>query len=250
MGTAECAAGTSPSCAFFTGSLFFPVRFLPALRIFCIGGYELLAIGPKGTIMKNPHSTRSDFRKGFTLIELLVVIAIIGILIGLLLPAVQAAREAARRIQCQNNLKQLALAWQIHENTVKSYPSGGWGYRWLGIPELGFGKKQPGGWTFSVLPFLEQRALYDLGGNSASLLRQASTPLSVLHCPSRRGAELYPCVPAVVFREAGHAPFVSRSDYAANCGSRFRNQGNFGMPAGPEAVLTDWLLVSHGTLPI
>jgi prepilin-type N-terminal cleavage/methylation domain-containing protein len=59
---------------------------------------------------------------GFTLVELLVVIAIIGILVALLLPAIQSAREAARRAQCMNNLKNLALAVQNYEDAKKELP--------------------------------------------------------------------------------------------------------------------------------
>ncbi len=86
-------------------------------------------------------------RFAFTLVELLVVIAIIGILVGLLLPAVQAAREAARRMQCSNNLKQLALAFHNHHDTMRSFPTGG---------QEVTGSRYVIGWPAKIFPFFEQ----------------------------------------------------------------------------------------------
>src|SRR5436309_888009 len=108
----------------------------------------------------------SSRRTAFTLVELLVVIAIIGILIALLLPAVQAAREAGRRMQCKNNLRQLALACHNHHDTYQFLPSGGRGW-WYhvqykdGAPLVA--PKQNVGWGFQILPFLEGRSLYNSG---------------------------------------------------------------------------------------
>jgi prepilin-type N-terminal cleavage/methylation domain-containing protein len=175
-------------------------------------------------------------RRAFTLIELLVVIAVIGVLVALLLPAVQSAREAARRTQCRSHVKQLALAWHNHESTAGFFPSGGWGFRWLGIPELSYGKNQPGAWTYSCLPFLDAVNLYNTSGSADKMIEQSRIPLPILHCPSRRAASAYPCVPGILFREGGYSPVVSRSDYAANCNSLLKNQGfsgDFTAP-GPE----------------
>jgi len=93
-------------------------------------------------------------RRGFTLIELLVVVSVIGILIALLLPAVQAAREAARRLQCENNLKQMGLALHEYESAHSVYPFGVGG----GAPP-GFDPR----WSAhsQLLPFVEQTALFN-----------------------------------------------------------------------------------------
>ncbi len=93
-------------------------------------------------------------RRGFTLVELLVVIAIIAMLVTLLLPAVQAAREAARRAQCQNNLKQLALGCINFESVQQHYPQ-------TVTPGPCCDVQSYESWSIVILPFMEEQALFD-----------------------------------------------------------------------------------------
>ena len=106
-------------------------------------------------------------RRGFTLVELLVVIAIIGILVALLLPAVQAAREAARRMSCQNNVKQMALALHNHHDTYKEFPAGIHRNQGAALPStnnyvLTENPIRRFNWTIAIMPFIEQDNLYKL----------------------------------------------------------------------------------------
>jgi len=168
-------------------------------------------------------------RGGFTLVELLVVIAIIGILVALLLPAIQAAREAARRMTCQNNLRQMGVAAHAHLNSLKHFPTGGWGAWWCGDPDDGFGKSQPGGWMFNLLPFMDQKPIHDMGKGATHaqkmdlLARMCEQPLIEFNCPTRRRAIAYPTLGP--WSEGGaHANFgitngQARSDYGGNGGA-------------------------------
>jgi prepilin-type N-terminal cleavage/methylation domain-containing protein/prepilin-type processing-associated H-X9-DG protein len=182
--------------------------------------------------------------RGFTLVELLVVIAIIGILIALLLPAIQAAREAARRMQCSNNLKQMGLGCITHLDSQKFFPTGGWGWAWVGDPDRGFEKRQPGGWTFNILPFIEMKSLHDQGkGGTAAdkkvaATQLARTPMNLWNCPTRRATILYSkanwdgtFIAYNANNNDANNNFASRLDYSACAGSA----SSAWMGAGPNS---------------
>jgi prepilin-type N-terminal cleavage/methylation domain-containing protein len=181
-------------------------------------------LGPRPKT-QDPRPRPSPFPlppSAFTLVELLVVITIIGILIALLLPAVQAAREAARRAQCTSQLKQISLACLVHEQVNGFLPTAGWGWCYCGEPTRGFDGRQPGGWHYNILPYMEQADLHDMGvdGNRKAMSQAAATPVGAFICPSRRRLVAYP------FAGGGHPGYynnvttpvtMGRSDYGA-CG--------------------------------
>lgn len=152
--------------------------------------------------------------RGFTLVELLVVIAIIGILIALLLPAVQAAREAARRSQCSNQLKQIALALQNYHDTNLTFPTGGRGPYDTGP-----------NWRYAVLPYAEQAALYGKlnsaggrwnGGGGLTLGNEILANLVVpgWNCPSSTFPAIDTTSPNML-----NTSSVQLHDYVAICGA-------------------------------
>jgi prepilin-type processing-associated H-X9-DG protein len=183
------------------------------------------------------------------LVELLVVVTIIGILMSLLLPAVNGAREAARRSQCQNNLKQLGLAVHAHLQQQGFFPTGGWGWDWVGDPDRGFHKEQIGGWLYNILPYLDQTAIHQNGAGlgltssavsskSSLNLAMVTTPLLFANCPSRRRAILYPHTSGLVYGNAVNVTQEARSDYAICSGDYYDQYCGGTAPGEPPSTTT------------
>ena len=168
--------------------------------------------------LKNKQS-----QSAFTLIELLVVIFIIAVLVGLLLPAVQKIRETASKLICSNNLKQIGLAINNFNDTYLYYPHAGV----CAFPSIQYDSsgiangptRQPMGWLFLILPFIEQENIYKVVDNSIwpNTGPVASKPIKLYFCPSRRSPAVSPngramndyaaAIPGIYVSNGVQAPF-------------------------------------------
>ena len=187
-------------------------------------------------------------RNGFTLVELLVVIAIIGILIALLLPAVQAAREAARRLQCSNSAKQIALALHMYHDTHKQFPPG------YGFFPNSYKNGDTGvvewPWSARLFPYVEQEMLGEKvtwtfnPGNSRGPyppfhIEIVSAQVPAFLCPSDPGS-------STPFNE-GHQCYVPEANSRPTEGTlgRINFGANLGHSEGPRPGM-EWYLKYGG----
>ena len=116
------------------------------------------------------------------------------------------------KAECANNLKQIALGFLQHEERQKILPSGGWTHLMIGDPDRGFGRRQPGCWDYSILPFVEQQALHDLGhglrepAKATAIVQRITTPAGAVQLSEPPAAPALPRRPLVQLgqRQLGH----------------------------------------------
>jgi prepilin-type N-terminal cleavage/methylation domain-containing protein/prepilin-type processing-associated H-X9-DG protein len=170
--------------------------------------------------LKRPHSS-----SGFTLIELLVVISIIGVLVGLLLPAVQSARESARRMQCTNNLRQVALAAQAYHEAMGTLPMGSTP-AWTRVAFPPFDGQSfyhvSGSCFLGLLPYLEHQPLYDAMNFAISTGNAPNSTINgvgiaTLWCPSDPEVAKIQRVPSSGYDMS--LDTAAYSSYGSNCGT-------------------------------
>lgn len=212
------------------------MRILVVINCRCSPGISVSHVTTAGCRGRQPSlmsgilsRRRGAVRHGMTLVEVLVVIGVIAILMALMLVVIQSVRESARRAQCSNNLRQIALGCITHEQYRGHYPSGGWGHAWVGMPDRGSDYKQPGGWIYNVLPFIEQSHIYEMGRGLTGAERAAASTqrlkltVPLMNCPTRRRPDVWPTVTNMPHlrdpRETNTVLAVARSDYAINAGS-------------------------------
>ena len=172
-------------------------------------------------------------KRGFTLVELLVVIAIIGVLVALLLPAVQAAHEAARRMQCGNNMKQIGIGLQNYHDTFNSLPYGSRARYPGNIPITNTGSGPS--WYVGILPFCEQKNLYDLIDNvdkttAVNYAATATGTTSILK-PGAQPEDLLDALPQQPIAPNGHevtSLIFTVPSYVGIAGANLQTSNNTG----------------------
>ena len=189
--------------------------------------------------MNKSSQTTSQTPSKYSLIDFAIILVIVGCVIMLIIPAVQSSRENARRTQCVANLEKLSKSVLAHRDTQLHYPTGGWGSLWVGDADRGFGREQPGGWGYNVLPYLDQESLHDTGKGAAENQKKfdaahmVSTLLPEFICVSRREIKLYPIVDKP--HNCNRTKVSAHTDYVINRGDVYEFPGPNGPPSFDDA---------------
>jgi type II secretory pathway pseudopilin PulG len=165
-------------------------------------------------------------RRGISIVEVIVAIVVIAVVIELGVLLLTRSRESARSNGCEKNLQAIGRALLLHHEKNGHYPTAGWGSMWLGDPDRGRGKDQPGSWEFCILPYIEGSDVpmipKGLSGQAKSdaLVTLCSTPAPMFSCSARRQPAALPVKEKLATNDFLKLPIrlSAKSDYAINTG--------------------------------